>query len=386
MVFFRSFSHQVKRCVQLLGLICLPVFLSSCEGEVADDGTTSTTLVNVNGVTVVQNVLVTPDTTDPVITVLQANPVRINLGDVYTDAGATATDATDGTLTGSIVTTGTVDGNTLGTYTITYTVSDAASNETIVTRTVYVKDATPINDTGLLWGGNYPTGNNGTCIGDTIGEQDCSSGRDATGPVKVGDGMGGFDFTKLDTNGVALANQALTYGAQPWNCVKDNHTGLIWEVKTLDAQLAGLHSKDDLFDWYDTDTTTNGGADGSSNNNGETCTGYILGDTSTHCNSEAYIARVNASNAGAGLCAGNDWRLPTMTELQTIAHLGKITPAIDEDYFPNSNGDAGNAFYWSSTSAASNVFSAKGIYFGNGYSTTKLRQNSHSIRLVRNAP
>ena len=60
-------------------------------------------------------------------------------GTEYADEGATATDGADGDLTSSIVVTGTVDLTTVGTYTLTYTLSDAAGNAaTAVTRTITV--------------------------------------------------------------------------------------------------------------------------------------------------------------------------------------------------------------------------------------------------------
>ena len=58
---------------------------------------------------------------------------------MYTDAGATATDNYDGDLTSSIVTVNSVDTSVVGSYTVTYNVSDAAGNAaTQVTRTVNV--------------------------------------------------------------------------------------------------------------------------------------------------------------------------------------------------------------------------------------------------------
>ena len=80
------------------------------------------------------------DTTSPVITVTGDNPVTVELGAAYTDAGATATD-----LSGSITVSsaGEVDVNSVGSYTITYSASDASGNEaTSVTRTVNVVDTT----------------------------------------------------------------------------------------------------------------------------------------------------------------------------------------------------------------------------------------------------
>jgi hypothetical protein len=63
----------------------------------------------------------------------------VTVGGTYTDAGATAIDNVDGDLTSKIVKTGTVDTNTIGTYTITYNVSDNAGHDaTPVTRTVEV--------------------------------------------------------------------------------------------------------------------------------------------------------------------------------------------------------------------------------------------------------
>lgn len=80
------------------------------------------------------------DTTAPVITLNGAASIDLNLGETYTELGATANDNVDGDITANIVVAGdTVDTNTAGTYMITYNVSDAAGNPAIeVTRTVNV--------------------------------------------------------------------------------------------------------------------------------------------------------------------------------------------------------------------------------------------------------
>lgn len=81
-----------------------------------------------------------PDTEAPVITLNGNATVNVNLNGTYTEQGATATDNVDGDLTSSIVIAGdTVDTSTLGTYIVTYNVSDAAGNPAVeVTRTVNV--------------------------------------------------------------------------------------------------------------------------------------------------------------------------------------------------------------------------------------------------------
>ncbi len=79
------------------------------------------------------------DTTPPAITLLGSNPVSIYIGDSYTDSGATALDNIDGDITNSIVTTNNVNTFVVGSYTVTYNVSDTASNPaTQVVRVVNV--------------------------------------------------------------------------------------------------------------------------------------------------------------------------------------------------------------------------------------------------------
>ncbi len=82
------------------------------------------------------------DITPPVITLLGVTPVTIAQGSVYTDAGATALDNVDGNITANIVTVNNVNTAAVGTYSVTYNVSDAAGNAANqVTRTVNVSPA-----------------------------------------------------------------------------------------------------------------------------------------------------------------------------------------------------------------------------------------------------
>ncbi|RVU84136.1 DUF5011 domain-containing protein [Leucothrix sargassi] len=79
------------------------------------------------------------DQAAPVVSLLGEATVVVAHGSTYSDVGATATDAVDGTLTP--VVSGVVDTATVGSYTLTYGVSDAAGNAAeIVTRMVTVED------------------------------------------------------------------------------------------------------------------------------------------------------------------------------------------------------------------------------------------------------
>lgn len=83
------------------------------------------------------------DTRAPVITLLGVSTVIVEVGDPYIDAGATANDIGDGIVTSSIVTDNPVDTAVVGSYTITYDVTDSSTNAaTPVTRTVNVVDTT----------------------------------------------------------------------------------------------------------------------------------------------------------------------------------------------------------------------------------------------------
>ncbi|MDA9028723.1 DUF5011 domain-containing protein, partial [Flavobacteriaceae bacterium] len=98
-----------------------------------------------NAATEVTRTVNVVDTTIPVITLEGESSVTVEVGTAYVDGGATATDNYDDdtTLTASIVTdVSTVDTQTVGSYTVTYNVSDASGNTAVeVTRTVIVEDS-----------------------------------------------------------------------------------------------------------------------------------------------------------------------------------------------------------------------------------------------------
>jgi len=65
------------------------------------------------------------DTTPPTITVLGDNPATLELGDTYVDSNATAEDASG---TATITASDNIDPDVIGTYTVTYTATDASGN------------------------------------------------------------------------------------------------------------------------------------------------------------------------------------------------------------------------------------------------------------------
>ena len=223
-----------------------------------------------------------------------------------------------------------------------------------------------LNDTGIDWGGDYEYGNNRDCSSNISAPQDCHQGRDYT-HNDDSDGHAGFSFTKLDSNGNNLAASATN-----WSCVRDNVTGLIWEVKTDDG---GLHDKDDQYNWYNTDPATNGGFDGYADDDGNICYGYDSSDASTYCNTQAFTARVNA----VGLCGFTDWRVPDIEELRSIVNYSRTNPSIDINYFPNTRSSS----YWSASPDADGSDYAWRLYFYYGYDFDLDRSYGYHVRLVR---
>jgi hypothetical protein len=69
----------------------------------------------------------------------------------YTDLGATAMDNKDGNITAKIIRTSAVDSSKVGTYLISYVVSDMAGNKDSITRTVVVYQLTSINENELTY-------------------------------------------------------------------------------------------------------------------------------------------------------------------------------------------------------------------------------------------
>ncbi len=93
------------------------------------------------------------DTTPPVITLNGASSQTISLQSTYSDAGATANDDADGSVSVTSDASSTNPNvNQTNTYTITYHATDAAGNEATAARTVIVK-----NDAAYLEGSYHTT-------------------------------------------------------------------------------------------------------------------------------------------------------------------------------------------------------------------------------------
>ena len=233
-----------------------------------------------------------------------------------------------------------------------------------------------MNDTGVTWGGNFPDSNNEDCTGETILAQDCSHGRDVTHNDSL-DGHAGFSFTRINSDGSQYSGSG-DYSSQPWSCVQDNVTGLMWEVKTTASEGADIHSRFDRHSWYNSKWPERGEI----NEDADICTGFEAKNPATYCNTESFVARVNKQ----GLCGYNDWRLPSPMELQSILDYGQtIPPLLDKSYFPNTAHISAGTRYWTDTHRAGSIFAIKVVEPVLGQVSTNQASNTSYAytRLVR---
>jgi len=79
------------------------------------------------------------------------------------------------------------------------------------------------------------------------------------------------------------------------------------------------------------------------------------------------------------LATHTDWHLPTVNELQTLADYGRVNPAIDTTYFPNTQSDS----YWSSTAYEDGANYVWIVYFYGGYVGNDGMDDNNFVRCVR---
>lgn len=252
----------------------------------------------------------------------------------------------------------------------------------------------PLNDTGLitcsdiytshLEGGSGVQNSNIDCVAAGAGQyfngievdilggndsvlagQDAVFGRDVT-HNDDSDGHAGFSFTKLDSNGIALVDQSDDFSTQPWDCVRDNVTGLTWEIKTNDDS---LRDKDWKYTWYNS-TGVNDGGDhglgdlgiGKQTTGLETEAGDFIGSDQCfnplRCDTEKYVQDINTEF----LCGASNWRLPTYQESFSLFNMDNSVDrnnSYDLDFFPYFA-----AYIWTSSAAYNsiNVFNMSYIW------------------------
>lgn len=209
--------------------------------------------------------------------------------------------------------------------------------------------------------------------------QDAEYGQDLDNSDDT-NGRAGFSFTKLSDTG-----EPLPASESNWDCVQDNVTGLIWEIKADPALAAPsgdvlnpLQISTNTYTWYDPSRPLAGADRGVEN--GGNC---LVIDS---CDTQEYVAEINR----IALCGFQDWRLPSRAELRSIVDYGvdQPGPTIDHVYFPSADNTDNihgthTDWYWSfQTSARFNQY-AWAVGFNTGGDSQLNKHSSQAIRLVR---
>ncbi|MEL0633450.1 DUF1566 domain-containing protein [Pseudoalteromonas carrageenovora] len=240
-------------------------------------------------------------------------------------------------------------------------------------------DVTPkalglINDSGI--GECYNNTQRINCASDDFPEQDAELGRDsyANRLDKVGKGNLAFDYTKLNKFADEVADDSSDF-----TCIRDNVTGLVWEVKSAPSGTVpdtSLRDGQNHYFWDIGETTFT-----------DTSTANSTCPNDTSCGVQSYINEVNDLD----FCGGTNWRLPTYTELLGLIDYGKQGQRvlIDESLFPYipQAGEIEDVDlpYWTSQTAAdgTSLSQAYIIDMSSGNDLAYPKENTAYVRLVR---
>lgn len=273
------------------------------------------------------------------------------------------------------------------------------NEESFTAHTVIILGDNALNDTGVV---SFSDGvNTGLAVEPASHPgQDASFGRDA-GPEPDYDGLAGFSYTKLDADGNPLPSNA-----PDWHCTLDNTTGLVFENKHVDVSLeigdqptrilgSEFRAGNFQYGWRKSDVPRDsGGSEGileTSELRLDTDRPISLrcgyeADTGRrfpmYCHTETYIQEMNHK----GVCGFNDWRLPEIEELRSIAGYepasGNMGP--DARFFSNVKASAG-VHYFSDTPAADNQASAWCFNYQSGQVRLCKKSNFQNVMAVRSS-
>jgi PKD repeat protein len=263
-----------------------------------------------------------------------------------------------------------------GLYIVTLVVTDDKGATATIAQSLRVNPPAAVatgvlNDTSITASQCYQAGSDAliSCTSTAAialsPDQDGMVGRDAFANTDV-DGALGFSFTKIGASG-----EVLPANAAKWSCVKDNVTGLMWEIKNQNS--GDLNNINSTFTNYDSTQTAQ----------------LASGGLPTQAEIDAPTNSIGFKNAvnAAGLCGATDWRIPEPLELQSYVNYGNVNPVntpeafgLDNNitinngsisYISSSPQNASPTFYWS---------------FRSGFDSLVNRTTPAALRLVRGLP
>jgi hypothetical protein len=149
------------------------------------------------------------------------------------------------------------------------------------------------------------------------------------------------------------------------HCVFDARTGLMWEVKRLEA---GPHRADNNYSWYLPDPDRNMSDAGLPD--GGQC-------DMNRCDTHTLVTVINDN----GLCGFHDWRLPEREQLLTLGdrRLADSGQIMDTRFFPHDPPGE----YWSASTFRLYPQSAWVVDSRHGLDRAEMKTEARYARLVR---
>ena len=344
----------------------------------------------------------TPDTTNPIVTLNGDATISLFVNQAYVEQNATATDDRDGNVSASIVISGSVDRATVGTYTLTYIAKDGAGNEGNATRVVNVvlpPDTTaPVvtlngSDTITLYVNQVYVEQNATAMDDRDGNVSSSlviNGNVDTSRLGVyyvsyeahdsAGNVGDYVRTVTVVSNLRKTGQTISYDEDgdevdddlarddgyyqkginrsfirddENEIVIDNLTGLMWQDDSTVLSISKQWLIDDNYESCNEDSSSSICFD-------------TTGDTATIYCSELVMGGYE------------DWRLPTIEELEQLPNYGVIDPAMDSIFQNVASSD-----YWSSSTYIGEKDYAWIVGFSYGEILKSAKDYAAYIRCVR---
>jgi hypothetical protein len=207
--------------------------------------------------------------------------------------------------------------------------------------------------TSVAWAAPVPDTGQTKCYDDGLSVITCPSpGQDLYGQ-DANYSINPMSYTKLDSGGNELPDSAST-----WTMVRDNVTGLTWEMKMNKDRVPNYndpHDADNTYTWYDP-------------------TDPYPGTPGNGTDTKDFIDALSNANFGGY----SDWRLPTLKELASIVNVENRNNNINGTYFPNTQ----SSFYWSSTSHAKNLDAIWGLSFDSGSCSAQYAEFSSIVGYV----